>query len=263
MFSVHRRRSARLPERIFAKLANLQTPQTLPVQISPFTLARWPHSGQDICSWDADLPIADSGKFELAAEEPPKVVLETAASPQSEEHHIPSKEIIRANRVVELQRRHVDLVNQRQPFGCHVMALSLIPAEVWQGANATFMMMACDFFPASAANTLLLPVTRKGADHLHLPQYPFNCGPERIEAARMDVSKLRLAFSAEHKQVVLAMQRGDMSCLSNRPARKKKYAEDLKNLAGKMAVARFGKQILQDHQTVFGDALGYETPPPL
>jgi hypothetical protein len=45
--------------------------------------------------------------------------------------------------------------------------------------------------------------------------------------------------------------------------RKKKYAEDLKTLAAKIATAQFGKNIFQDHKAAFGDALNYETPKPL
>ncbi len=57
------------------------------------------------------------------------------------------------------------------------------------------------------------------------------------------------------------MQRGDMSDMTNRPARKKKFADDLKSLAHKLAIAQFGKNILQGHHTAFGDTLNYETPP--
>ncbi len=208
------------------------------------------------------LPSVQS-KTELKWGELPKSTVPPLQQQQLGEFQIPSREIFRASRVVEVQRRHVDLVNQRQPFGCHVMAWSMIPAEIWQGANATFMMMACDFFHTSAPNSLLLPVTRKGADHLKLPQYPFHAARELIEAARAEVSKIRQAFAAEHLQVLQAMQRGDMSAMSNRPARKKKFADDLKSLAHRLAAAQFGKNIMQDHQTAFGDALNYETPQPL
>ncbi len=60
---------------------------------------------------------------------------------------------------------------------------------------------------------------------------------------------------------IVEVQRGDMSDMTNRPARKKKFADDLKSLAHKLAIAQFGKNILQGHHTAFGDTLNYETPP--
>ena len=289
MFSALQRSAANLPERFFAKMAQIPIkPPTEPVL--PFAPVAWPYNKPVNKFGPPQLPptvkarmleaikaqsttptaiapeMAGPSAIKPPDPELPKLVVvpaPVAATVVTEEFRIPNREIIRANRVVELQRQCIDIVNQRQPLGCHTMAWAMIPAEVWQGANATFMMMACDFFDASAANTMLLPVTRKGLEQLQLPHHPFKADAELVKTACEEVTKLRLTLAKEHEHIIAAMARGDVSALANRPARKEKFTRDLRQLACKLAIGQFGQEAFDLHQKTFGGALNYESPPPL
>ena len=267
-------------EKVFAKLALVPraTQQHYPSRLNA---AAWPrkldhkllptsnHAEEQLlpapvlAAADTSAPAAPAMPALFPATVAPQGLTEVAQEKQQSAFCIPNKELLRANRVLDLQRRCVDSINLKQPFGCHVMAWSLIPTEVWEGCNATFMMMVCDFFSASAANTFLMPTSRKGVEHLQLPQHLYNTPSALIRDAKVKISALQAAFAQEHQVVCEAMLRGDMSVLSNRAARKQKYTSDVHVLAKEIGILTFGQAAWAQHQKLFALLVNYETPPAL
>ena len=177
--------------------------------------------------------------------------------PHRSEIRVPNSEVMRANKVLELQRRCTEEINAQLPIGSRVMAWPLIPTAVWERENATFMMIACDFFSASAANTLLLPVSGMGGAQLKLPQHPLYADQSLVREAKLKVSRLQTSFAAEHYRVRDALARGEYSVLDQGFARKQKYIDALKALALELGNLAFGKTAMANNKELFQAALNY------
>lgn len=197
-------------------------------------------------------PIPTSSPTALSA--PPKSV------PQPPQVVSPVDDVPLANRVIamEWQRRlqhTVAQVNASLPAEHHVMAQTILPAELFSGETGRFLMIACDFYCSSFANTLLLPAMLAGAAHHKLPQHPRGTSDEQKSGARVKVLQLRTRMANEHKRVAAALERGDVDLLFKPNGSRPHYKQELAGICKSIAINALGLSGFVTHESRFNDAL--------
>jgi hypothetical protein len=153
------------------------------------------------------------------------------------------------------QQKLVAQINAQQPAGCHVIALNIIPAELFAGELGRFLMMACDFYAQCFANTLLLPALSTGAKVLNLPQHPLVAADVQKSEARARLVQLRTRVANEHHRVASAIERGDVSALFKRNTNRPDYKKELGEICKSIAINTIGLSAFVTHESRFHDAL--------
>jgi hypothetical protein len=169
---------------------------------------------------------------------------------------IEAVEIPMAARVkaIDVQRRQQVLVsslNLQLPKGCHVLAYPILPLEMFQGELGKFLMMACDFFPYGAQNTLLLPALGDGATHFGLPKFPVVANGQTHVDAVNQIKALRQRVLIEHQRAASAIQSGDFTRVFDRPGRQAEYRLELANITRMLAIKLFGPETWETHEKRF------------
>lgn len=172
------------------------------------------------------------------------------------EQHITTVELPDAVRrkADDLQRRRnllVSHVNRTLPIGCHVLAWSILPTELFQAELGRFLMIAFDFHACGPENTLLLPATAGGAQYLSLPRHPLVTAEAHIDDASNRIGHLREIVMTDHKRTIRAMQHGDLSEMFKSSERQVSYRQTLSDAACDIAEAAFGQNIWNVHETRF------------
>ncbi len=151
------------------------------------------------------------------------------------------------------RRQHLLLthVNRTQPSGCHVLAWSILPKQLFDTDLGRFLMIAYDFYACGPENTLLLPATAQGSQHLSLPRHPLVTVHAHLSDASLRVEHLRQAVIADHQRTLHALQTGDVSQLYKSSERQTVYREKLSNIACDIVETAFGAEIWDAHETRF------------
>jgi hypothetical protein len=169
-------------------------------------------------------------------------------------------EVPTATRVkaIDVQRRQQLLVsnlNLQHPKGCHVMAFALLPVDLFQGELGKFLMMACAFHAHGAANTMLLPALMEGSEYFGLPKHPLVAEKGALNDAVAKIKGLRQRVVVEHQRAASAMQSGDLSRMFDRTQRQAEYRQELSSITRSLAIALFGQQAWETHETRFRTTL--------
>jgi hypothetical protein len=157
-------------------------------------------------------------------------------------------------KAVDLQRRQNQLVshvNRNLPAGCHVLAWSILPSELFQSELGRFLMIAFDFHACGPENTLLLPASASGAKYLSLPRHPLVTVAAHVDDASNRIHHLRETVVADHKRTVQAMQHGDLTEMFKSSERQLSYRQTLSDAACDIAETAFGATIWDSHETHF------------
>ena len=167
---------------------------------------------------------------------------------------------IRANEAASQQSALMLQINRQMPVGCQVRPWSLIPASAWADEAGSFMAIACELFPGSLENTMVLPISVSSAATLKLPQHPGKIAPHLEAEAHRKIGALRAAFACEHERVGKALARGNLAALDNREERRSKYKADVINIAHALGVLAFGIDAWTTHRRIFAATLGWPQP---
>ncbi len=157
-------------------------------------------------------------------------------------------------KAVDLQRRlHllVAHVNRTLPAGCHVLAWSILPKEIFDGELGRFLMIACDFYACGPENTLLLPAMPDGMQYLHLPRHPLTTPETHIADASQRVSTLRQRVMTDHERALKALRNGDPTQMYQSSERRVRYRQELAKTGRDIAETAFGQNIWNDHENRF------------
>ncbi len=157
-------------------------------------------------------------------------------------------------KALDLERRQNLLlghVNRTMPTGCHVLAWSILPKDVFQSELGRFLMIGYDFHAHGPENTLLLPATANGAQFLKLPRHPLVTVQAHVADAFERVNALRETVTADHHRTVQAMQSGDISQLYRSSERHSRYRQQLSDIACDIAETAFGENIWEAHESRF------------
>jgi hypothetical protein len=155
---------------------------------------------------------------------------------------------------VDLQRRlHllVAHVNRTLPVGCHVLAWSILPKELFEGELGRFLMIACDFHACGPENTLLLPAAPGGMQYLNLPRHPLTTADAHIADAAQRVGQLRQTVTADHERTSNALRNGDLSQIFESGERQLRYRRELAAIARQIAETAHGPSIWDEHESRF------------
>jgi hypothetical protein len=161
-------------------------------------------------------------------------------------------------KAADFQRRQNQLVshvNRNLPVGCHVLAWSILPADLFQSELGRFLMMAFDFHACGPENTLLLPATAGGANYLSMPRHPLVTVDAHLHDASNRIKTLRDTVTADHRRTVQAMQNGDMSEMFKSSERQLRYRQILSDAACDIAETAFGQNIWASHETHFRELI--------
>ena len=157
-------------------------------------------------------------------------------------------------KAVDLQRRlHllVAHVNRTLPAGCHVLAWSILPKDIFEGELGRFLMIACDFYPCGPENTLLLPAMPDGVEYLKLPRHPLTTPATHIADASQRVRKLRQSVMADHDRALKALRNGDPTQMFQSSERWVSYRQELAKTGRDIAETAFGQNIWEEHESRF------------
>lgn len=149
----------------------------------------------------------------------------------------------------------VDKINTQLSGGLEVIPWALIPYSVWHREPATFLMVTCDFYPASRWNTMLLPANSKTAAALGLPEHPRVAVEGLEDAAVRILGELHDQFQIEHDKVGAALARGDTSLLATVTNTQKKFAGQVVGIAHVLGSKVFGDEAWQRHDELFAAEL--------
>jgi hypothetical protein len=168
---------------------------------------------------------------------------------------VPLTERITAMDWQRCQQRLVTQVNAQQPPGCHVMAYSILPIDLFVGEVGRFLMMACAFYAYAPFNTMLLPATPAGAAQLQLPQHPHVISTLQHTDAKTKILQLRTRVANEHHRVAVAIERGDVSELFKQKGNRVDYKTELAEICKSVAINAFGLSAYSKHDRHFGALL--------
>jgi hypothetical protein len=173
-----------------------------------------------------------------APEPPPSIVLPQAVS----------------TKAMDMQRRQhalVSHVNRTMPEGCHVLAWSIVPKQVFDTELGRFLMMAYGYYASGPENTLLLPATAKGVSFLALPRHPLATAESHIADATLRIDHLRQTVISDHQRTLQALRHGDVSELYQTSERHAQDRQKLSDIACDIAETAFGESIWEAHETRF------------
>jgi hypothetical protein len=161
-------------------------------------------------------------------------------------------------KAIDIQRRQqvmVSNLNLQLPRGCHVVAYPILPLEMFQGELGKFLMMACEFYPYGAQNTMLLPAIADGAQHFNLPKIPLVANGQLHADAATQVKSLRQRVLIDHQRAASAVQSGDFTRVFDRPGRQAEYRQELANITRGLAIKLFGHDAWETHEQRFREDL--------
>lgn len=148
-------------------------------------------------------------------------------------------------------------VHQQLPPDCAVVPWPIIPASAWAGANGNFLTVACEFYPGSLGNLMLLPRDQRSAAVLHLPRAPSYVSRQLEEDASNRISALRADMAEDHVKTVKLLEQGDLAALDACAERNARYRRDVLAVARTLGAAMFGPAVWDHHARMFGDVLGW------
>lgn len=161
----------------------------------------------------------------------------------------------RADAVKATQDKLVAAANAQLPSGTTVIPWALIPWSVWGREPARFLMVTCEFFPASHWNTMLLPADEHSALVLGLPQHPRAAAEGVEDAAVRLLGELEEEFMVAHNKVGEGLARGDTSVLDGVMDTRNAFTGQVVGLAHYLGSAVFGEPVWKRHDEVFGQFL--------
>jgi hypothetical protein len=164
---------------------------------------------------------------------------------------LPNHVLLKAQDLERRQHILLNHVNRTMPVGCHVLAWSILPKDVFQSELGRFLMIGYDFHAHGPENTLLLPATASGAQFLSLPRHPLVTAEAHVSDAFERINALRKTVTTDHHHTLQAMQNGDVSRLYQSSERHAGYRQQLSDLACDIAETAFGENIWEAHENRF------------
>lgn len=190
-------------------------------------------------------------RFDQAVRIAPKVpqVAKSAVSPTMQALRIRGNELRKA---LELK---VAEANAELPRGCHLRAWPILPVETFMGETGMFLMIACELFEASPANTMLLPTLPNGMAHFGLPRHPLFASDDLKQDAVRRVTQLCKRMAAQNMRVAGAISRGNVDALYKRSEYAQSYVIELQGILKDLAVQTFGLAAWETHKRHFKTTL--------
>ncbi|MCP5082495.1 MAG: hypothetical protein GY948_12445 [Alphaproteobacteria bacterium] len=150
-------------------------------------------------------------------------------------------------------------LNASLPEGVSVIPWSMVPWSLWRGPRAAFLMIVCDFYPASCLNTFLMAKNAQSAEMLGLPLHPRILPAEFAENCERLVGQAQDEFQDAFDKVDFQMKGGVAAAFKAQDAARQKSAAAVCNIAHGLTVQLFGKPAYALHRELFGAALGWQT----
>jgi hypothetical protein len=105
-------------------------------------------------------------------------------------------------------------VNRSLPNGCHVKPHYLIPAQVWKGPHADFLLHRLDMIPDAPWNVLLLPADAQSAELLDMHEHPGILPCEYLRSAENMIAAIARELDAAHRLTSADLQRRNIGSLT-------------------------------------------------
>ncbi|WP_193175839.1 hypothetical protein [Oricola nitratireducens] len=185
---------------------------------------------------------------------------EIGVTPDDPSNVIPGSNQLQArhDRLYEDEKRFIAKVNSQLPH--EVSPWAMIPWPVWQGQHGDFLLKTLETFPIGPWNTMLLPVTEKGALVYDLPKHPMSVDPSQAAAAERLIGEIRAEVVRAHEETGRRLEAGDTGSLGEFHDKVEKAKADVRGLAFFIGSKVFGDKVWQRHMDLFGATLGWIKP---
>jgi hypothetical protein len=104
--------------------------------------------------------------------------------------------------------------NRSLPNGCRVKPMYLIPAEVWKGPHADFLLHRLDMIPDAPWNVVLLPADAHSAAVLDINEHPGILPCEYLRSAENMIAAIARELDAAHRLTSADLQRRNIGSLT-------------------------------------------------
>lgn len=152
----------------------------------------------------------------------------------------------------------LEALNCTLPDGASVIPWSMIPWSLWRGPQAAFMMIVCDFYPASRLNTFLMAKDVLSAEMLGLPLHPRSVPGQFAEDCERLVGEAQETFQDAFDMVDFHRPGGVKAAYKEQDAARQSAAEAVCNIAHGLTIKLFGRPAYALHRELFGTALGWQ-----
>ncbi len=186
---------------------------------------------------------------------------EIGVSPDDPSNLMPTQDLIQArfDKLREEQDAFVARVNEQMPDGVKVVPWAMIPWRVWSQQHADFLLVACELYPVTPWNMLLLPDDQRSEMILGLPRHLRGSPPGLEDAANRVIGEIREEFFEAHARTGTALDRGDTSSLDDFAKANKDATTSVVRLAHALGIRTYGEEAYSRHKDMFGATLGWNT----
>lgn len=182
---------------------------------------------------------------------------EMGFSPDAPANILPTQSSVQARS--EAVQRELDVmvasVNNELGGTREVVPWAMVPWSVWNREPAAFMLVTCEFYPASRWNTMLLPANAETAEALGLPQHPRGAIEGLEDAAARVFTELSQQHEAKLAKVSAALGRGQTSALAEADRGRDEVRAQAAGIARHFGHAVFGGDVADRHEHLFGEIL--------
>lgn len=184
-------------------------------------------------------------------------------SPDDPSNLAPTQELIdaRFDRMREQQDKFVERVNAQMPgttSGVEVIPWAMLPWSLWKQEHASWLLVACEFYPLDPLNTMLLPADKKSAFILDLPEHKRSEVAGLNEAANRLIGELRARFDDVFKNTAVELHDGNIDALTGFQKKRHETLSSLVGIAHVLGAMTYGEKAFERHRQMFAKTLGWQ-----